>query len=351
MNLRPLDDEDEGGLLLDVDGLYLATVELKRLFLSSPARRGQVFGVVATGSPGTTGTAGDDRSSGFDRCGDRGGESGIDAYDEASLPGRAWAASHEVLELVVGRLEADYPGLVAWKSTDRADRSGNDNGVGVSGGGDGADGAHVDDATIGDGGSSKRGGRIVNVVAGRHWPAPARGVRPAQPAEAGSLSSSPPSSSPPSSSPPSSFSSSPPSSSPLSPSDTPHPLEQAALLVQEDLVIMLPVTRRSQATVTATAAPEAGDDAAEATAGAAAASAAAEEGPGGQSPRSPPAQPASSSSETTAAGALEVEYVLGAACVCFADRWRLEDKVGQACCLWVLAWFWCWLYTAVGFDL
>lgn len=75
MNLRPL-CEDVGGMLFDVDNLYLTMVELKRTFLNTPTLRGNVFGI------------------------------------HEPIAQNAHEASAEALEMIVARVHADYPGLV-----------------------------------------------------------------------------------------------------------------------------------------------------------------------------------------------------------------------------------------------
>ena len=151
MNLRAL-HEDTGGMLFDIDNLYLSHLELKRTLLNLATSK--VFGV------------------------------------HAPLAAPSLRAATEALELIASRLQTDYPGLV-----------------------------------------EKRGSLLVNIATGRYWDM-------SEPHSAnGELS------------------------------QTHHPLRVAAELVQEDLVIMLPVA-----------------------------------GDGG--------------------------YVLAAAAVCFADQWVLSEKLG-----------------------
>ena len=75
MNLRPLRD-DHSGMWLDVDRNYLEQIELKSVYLRTPALRPSVFGI------------------------------------HPPLASIAHVASAEVLDLVASRLERDYPGLV-----------------------------------------------------------------------------------------------------------------------------------------------------------------------------------------------------------------------------------------------
>ena len=75
MNLRPLRD-DHSGMWLDVDRNYLEQIELKSVYLRTPALRSSVFGM------------------------------------HPPLASIVRVAFAEVLDLVTARLERDYPGLV-----------------------------------------------------------------------------------------------------------------------------------------------------------------------------------------------------------------------------------------------
>jgi hypothetical protein len=75
MNLRSLRD-DHNGMFLDVDDRYLEQIELKRVYFSTPTLRSSVFGI------------------------------------HPPLASLARIASVEALDLIVKRLEHDYPGLV-----------------------------------------------------------------------------------------------------------------------------------------------------------------------------------------------------------------------------------------------
>ena len=180
MNLRPMRD-DHSGMWLDVDLAYLDQMELKGTYLRGHTTlRSSVFGV------------------------------------HPPLARHARRASWEVLDLVVSRLELDYPGLV-----------------------------HRSD------------GVLTNVVTGRYW----------------RLSSSSDGDGPRHDE----------SDDDVNDDEFEHPLCIAAQLVQEDIAIMLPLS--------------------DGTGGA---------GEGGDGDGD--------------------DYVLGAAAICFADRWRVPDKIGKDLC-------------------
>jgi hypothetical protein len=173
-------------------------------------------------------------------------------------------AATEALNLIVTSLERAHPGLVAQYASAGNRSSG--------GGGDG-----------GDGGSNMRGGCVVNTSTGHYWDV----------ATAAAL-----------------------------PSPTTHPLEVAALLIQEDLAILLPAKEDASST----GCHEDGDDSTcmhsstrHSTHNSATSSST------NTDPNPNPSHTTSPSTNRITSGT----YVLAATVICFADQWVVPAKLGK----------------------